>query len=72
MGTNLLDTTRRQLGFSDKEGITTNYIVGNKSKAEQLPFSGNNSEEPDITEIRALHNAWNGIGWWRIMNGAEL
>ena len=72
MGTDLLDTTRRQLGFSDRGGITTNYIVGDKSKAEQLPFSGNNSEEPDITEIRALHNAWNGIGWWRIMNGAEL
>jgi len=72
MGTDLLASTRRQLGFSDKEGITTNYIVGNKGKAEQLPFSGNNAEEPDVTEIRALHNAWNGIGWWRIMNGSEL
>ena len=73
LGHDLLNNVKHPMGFSRNSIITDCYITDDKGSIEKLPFAGGecNNPEPTNNAINML-NAYRGIGWWRVMKGAEL
>jgi phosphoglycerol transferase MdoB-like AlkP superfamily enzyme len=69
MGTDLFDSSRRNLGFGKNLVITEGYIIDGGGEMQRLPFAGRHLDEPGKDPLSKLLNSYQGIAWWRIMKG---
>lgn len=72
MGKNLLDPNTCQIGFGANSIITPNYIfdIARGNGIEPLPWD--TQHIGTSLDFKELYNAFHGIGWWRIMQGAKI
>ncbi|WP_300668883.1 LTA synthase family protein [Desulfoluna sp.] len=70
LGSNILDSKRVQMGIGRGMMVTPGAMIS-EGKVETLPF-GAGTLAPDPDEAGRLVQAWQGLGWWRIMKGSDL
>lgn len=73
LGRNILDESKRQIGFGVDAVVTPDSIweMNNNQPIEQTPWAAQEPSE-DTGELSYLYNALHGVGWFRIMKGVNL
>lgn len=74
LGENLLAATRG-LGFGVNSVVGPDFIAdmgGEQVIFHPLPDRPLPAILPDGEQLRQLHRAWHGLGWWRLMHGNLL
>ncbi len=74
MGSDLLAPNLEFVGISRYLVIGSNYIADMGQAAKLFPLSGARLPEdaPSTGRLKKLHDAYNGIAWWRISKGNRL
>lgn len=70
LGSNILDPGRVQRGIGRGMVVTPGQMIAGEI-VESLPF-GEKPEVVEISEASRLVQAWQALGWWRIMKGGVL
>ena len=75
MGGNLLDPQRVPVGFGARGTVVgTNFIFQMDQLAKVFPLPGTSSSGDPInaSKLKDDYLSFHGLGWWRIMKGAEF
>lgn len=75
MGGNLLDPQRVQLGFGGRNTVIGPQFIFEVDRPAQvfpLPGCSPAADSLDTSRLRDSYMAFHGLGWWRIMKGAEF